>query len=71
MTQKIDLNQCLIKFPLITFEESAVSTKQIIALAQHYARTAIELHRGGERLSAGLLFEVSKLLVARAHLSGA
>lgn len=48
-----------------------MSKKQFSALAQHYARIALDLHRVGEKLSAGLLFEVSKLLVAQAHMSGA
>lgn len=48
-----------------------MTNKNLMALARHYARTAINLHRGGEKLMAGLLFEVSKLLVARTHMSGA
>lgn len=48
-----------------------MTNKHLMALARHYARTALALHRGGEKTKAGLLFEVSKLLVARTHLSGA
>lgn len=48
-----------------------MTNKHLMAIARHYARTALDLHRGGEKALADLLFEVSKLLVARTHLSRA